>query len=177
MSCRPVSCCSTRISTHLCAQQHKERLGDDFVVHLIASFLYTLTTNFVAGRLRIRGARVLRVVDDVIIQQENLRICADIALGVHGVVWMEYRRDSAIRLASSASLIHRNLCVARGLQSEESVSYAVAHKATVNIVHVADGASTQQETIDYEATKDKDTMAFITQVSRQLSTLLQLLCE
>ena len=76
-----------------------------------------------------------------------------------------YHRDSVIRLASSASLIHRNLCVARGLQSERSISYAVAHKATANIVHIAEGASTQQEAIDYEATKDKDTMAFLTQAS------------
>ena len=78
---------------------------------------------------------------------------------------MEYRRVSVVRLAGSASLIHRNLCVARGLHSEGSISYAVAHKATANIVHVAEGASTQQEAIDYETTKDKDTMAFLTQVS------------
>ena len=84
---------------------------------------------------------------------------------------MEYHRDSAIRLTSSASLIHRNLCVTRGLQSEESISYAVAHKATANMVHVAEGASTQEEAIDYEATKDKDTMAFITQVSRPTTDL------
>jgi glycerol-3-phosphate dehydrogenase len=83
--------------------------------------------------------------------------------------WMEYHKDSVVRLASSASLIHRNLCVARGLQSEESISYAVAHKATANIVHVTEGASTQQEAIDYEATKDKDTMAFLTQVSRPIN--------
>lgn len=89
-----------------------------------------------------------------------------------GPEWdMEYRQDAAVRLASSASLIHRNLCVAKGLQSEQSISYAVAHKATANIVHVAEGASTQQETIDYESTKDKDTMAFITQVSRSSTNL------
>ena len=75
-----------------------------------------------------------------------------------------------IRLSSSASLTHRNLCVARGLQSEDSISYAVAHKATANIVYVAAGASTQQE-IDYEATKDKDVMAYITQVSRSSADL------
>lgn len=83
---------------------------------------------------------------------------------------MEYRRDSVVRLPSSASLIHRNLCVARGLQSDDSISYAVAHKATANIVHVAAGAYTQQE-IDYEASKEKDTMAYITQVSRTSAAL------
>ena len=80
---------------------------------------------------------------------------------------MEYCRGSAINLASSTSLIHRNLCVARGLQDESSISYAVVHNATANIVHLsgAGGASTQQQEVDYESSKDKDPMAYITQVA------------
>ena len=86
-------------------------------------------------------------------------------------VVMEYSRGSTINLTRSASLIHKNLCVARGLQAETDISYAVAHKATANIVHVscAGGASRQQqETVDYESTKDKDPMAHITQVGDQV---------
>lgn len=79
---------------------------------------------------------------------------------------MDYCRRSAINLSRSASLIHKNLCVARGLQAETDISYAVAHKATATIVHVscAGGASRQQQEVDYESTKDKDPTAHITQV-------------
>lgn len=80
---------------------------------------------------------------------------------------MEYCRGSAINLSRSTSLMHKNLCVARGLQAETDISYTVAHKATATIVHVscAVGASSrQQQEVDYESTKDKDPLAHITQV-------------
>lgn len=77
----------------------------------------------------------------------------------------EYTRGSVVRLKSSTSLMHRNLCVARGLQDKDSLSYAVAHKGTASFVHVTAGGQTAQTEVDYEPTKDKDPMAYITQVS------------
>lgn len=80
---------------------------------------------------------------------------------------MEYRRapvTTGTVLASSASLVHKNLCVVKGLLSKNSISYAVAHKATANVVHVIDDTAAQQE-VNYEPTKDKDSNAYITQVS------------
>ena len=85
---------------------------------------------------------------------------------------MDYSRGSIITLGSSTSLVHRNLCVSRDLQTENSITYGVAHKGTASIVHIAAGASTQEE-VNYEPTKDRDPMAYITQVGR-LS--IQFLC-
>ena len=81
---------------------------------------------------------------------------------------LEYARSSLINLSSSSSLIPNNLCVARALRDETSVSYGVVHKGTANIVHVSVGGEPALKEVDYEPTKDKDPMAYLTQVSVQI---------
>ena len=78
---------------------------------------------------------------------------------------MEYKPGSRIDLGSSASLIHRNLSVKRGLQAENGVSYGVVHRATAIIVHASPTGECTRQDVDYEPTKDKDPMACIIQVA------------
>ena len=103
-----------------------------------------------------RGVRIARPLDNDVISQGNFKPLA---------MEFEYTRGSLVNLSSSSSLIHNNLCVARGLKDQTSISYGVVHKATANIAHVSEGGETVLKEVDYEPSKDKDPMAYITQVS------------
>ena len=78
---------------------------------------------------------------------------------------MAYSKGITTTLKSSASLLPNNLSILSGLEGD-STTFGVAHKGSVNIVHLASGVYTQLEVFFDESKDSKDPSSYLTGVSR-----------
>jgi len=79
---------------------------------------------------------------------------------------MAYSKGATITLKSSASLLPNNLSVLTGAEGD-STTFAVVHKNSANIVHIASGVSHVEE-VFFDKSDSKDPDAWITDVGHPI---------